>query len=70
MRATQKTGQPERSFITPINESPMLPPLPAVTKTETPLSAPPPKPVRNPALPALPASGAAPADQAASQAAQ
>lgn len=51
MRTTQKDAQPSRSFITPINESPVLPSLPTVTNTEKPLAAPPPTP---------PASGATP----------
>jgi general secretion pathway protein D len=52
IRAQQQDGQPSRSFVTPINESPVLPPSPAVSNTENPLSVPPPSP---------PASGATPA---------
>ena len=52
IRAQQQDGQPSRSFVTPINESPVLPPSPTVTNTEKPLSVPPPPP---------PASGATPA---------
>lgn len=44
MRAQQKDGQPVQSWVTPINESPVLPSLPTVTNTERPLSAPPPTP--------------------------
>ncbi len=51
MRSTQQGAQPERSFITPINESPVLAPLPTVTETDKPLRAQPPAP---------PASGATP----------
>jgi len=42
MRTMQKDSQPQRSFVTPINESPTLPPLQSVTQGERPLSVPPP----------------------------
>lgn len=41
IRAQQNDGQPSRSFVTPINESPVLPPMPALESNEKPLSAPP-----------------------------
>ncbi|MBC7995184.1 MAG: type II secretion system secretin GspD [Rhizobacter sp.] len=44
MRSMQKDAQPERSFVTPINESPTLPPLNSVTQGDKPLSVPPPVP--------------------------
>jgi general secretion pathway protein D len=70
IRAQQKAEQPRNSWITPINESPVLPPLNTLQDSSKALSAPAPKPIRNPALPAAPASGASapdPADPAASQ---
>ena len=72
IRGQQKDAQPRNSWITPINESPVLPPLRSLQDSDKALSVPPPQPIRNPALPApTPASGAAsgatPPDAAASQ---
>ena len=67
IRAQQKAEQPRNSWITPINESPVLPPLNTLQDSPKALSAPPPKPIRNPALPAAPASGASAPDAAASE---
>lgn len=67
IRAQQRSEQPRNSWITPINESPVLPPLNTLQSSEKALAAPPPKPIRNPALPAAPANGASAPDPAASQ---
>jgi general secretion pathway protein D len=56
IRSQQKDAQPNRSFVTPINESPVLPPIRALESSEKPLSAPPPSPPASGVLPARPAS--------------
>ncbi|MEO8151729.1 MAG: type II secretion system secretin GspD [Rhizobacter sp.] len=52
IRAQQKDEQPKHSFVTPINESPVLPPLRVLQDSEKPLSAPPPRPAASGATPA------------------
>jgi len=58
IRAQQKAEQPRNSWITPLNEAPILPPINSVKDSAKALAAPPPQPIRNPALPA-PAGSAA-----------
>ncbi len=62
IRAQQQGGQPAHSFVTPINESPVLPPMHSLEGSETPLSVPAPaNPAGGSAVPpATPASGATP----------
>ena len=45
MRAQQKDAQPAKSFLVPINESPVLPPVRAVQETPPPAPAPAPAPL-------------------------
>jgi len=48
IRGSQTAAQPAHSYVMPINESPVLPPLPKVEKSETPLAAPPSAPASAP----------------------
>ncbi len=63
MRVQQKDAQPNHSWVTPINESPVLPPLPAVTDSVKALSVPPPRPsASSPSRAASPAAAASDAE--------
>ena len=54
IRGVQEAGQPERSYVMPINESPVLPPPRKVEGSTAPLNPPPTNPGAKP--PAAPAS--------------
>ncbi len=63
IRAQQSGGQPARSYVTPINESPVLPPLGSLESSDRALSVPPaPRPTSGPdAIAPVPAPPPAPA---------
>ncbi|MET0333604.1 MAG: type II secretion system secretin GspD [Rhizobacter sp.] len=57
IRAQQQGAQPSRSFVTPINESPVLPPMGSLESSDRALSVPPrPQPTTGPAAVSPPAS--------------